>query len=255
MFKDKVFRVRKEEEVFEDLESARKTYRKVGRIFLADGDALVLSNERLLRILKKIEQLFPECERVSIYGSPEDVLKKTPEELKELAAHGIGFIYIGAESGSDKVLELIKKGATHDELCEAIKKIEAAGIKSSVTLISGLGGAELSEEHAIESGRLISESQPSYVGLLTLLLEPSAPMYGDMKSGKFAFLSPLEIAEETVLLLENTSVESECIFRSNHASNYVSLKGTLPQDKDIMLRRLQDALANNDFKDDRFRLL
>ena len=255
MFKDKVFRVRKEEEVFEDLELARAAYRRIERIFLADGDALVLSNERLLRILKKIAELFPECERVSIYGSPQDVLKKTPDELRELAANGIGFIYIGAESGSEKVLALIRKGATHDELVSAIKKIEEAEIKSSVTLISGLGGTELSEEHAAESGRLISESQPSYVGLLTLLLEPSAPMYADMKAGRFTFLSPQEIAQETALLLESTSVDNECIFRSNHASNYVSLKGTLPQDKDRMLKRLHDALENKDFKDDRFRLL
>ena len=255
MFKDKVFRVRSEAEVFEDLELARKAYRNIGRIFLADGDALVLSNKRLLRILDKIKDLFPECERVSIYGSPQDVLNKTPEELKELAANGIGIIYIGAESGSDKVLTLIKKGATKEEITEAIIKIEDAGIKSSVTFISGLGGEELSEEHATESGRLISEAQPSYVGLLTLLVEPTAPMYQDVKSGKFVFLSPLDIAGETAILIENISVEKECVFRSNHASNYVSLKGTLPQDKDKMLGRLRDALEKGEFKDDRFRLL
>jgi radical SAM superfamily enzyme YgiQ (UPF0313 family) len=258
MFKDKIFRVRPEDEVLADLREARRSYRKVGRIFLADGDALVLSMERLLRILSEIEALFPECERVSVYGSPQDVLRKTPDELRELAAHGVGFIYIGAESGSDEVLKRIQKGAMRDEIAEAIRKIEAAGIRASVTFISGLGGPELSEDHASESGRLISESRPSYVGLLTLILEPGAPMLDEVRAGNFTLLSPPEIARETLTLLDNINMEEaekECVFRSNHASNYVSLKGTLPQDKERMMMRLRAALENEDFKDDRFRLL
>jgi radical SAM superfamily enzyme YgiQ (UPF0313 family) len=258
MFKDKTFRVRPEEEVLEDLREARRTYRKIGRIFLADGDALVLSNERLLRILAEIEALFPECERVSVYGSPQDVLRKTPAELEELAAHGVGFLYIGAESGSDNVLARIQKGAARDEIAAAIRKIEAAGIKASVTFIAGLGGPELSEEHARESGRLIGEAQPSYVGLLTLILEPGAPMYDEVQTGKCTLLSPAEITRETLTLLDNVNIENaekECVFRSNHASNYVSLKGTLPQDKERMMNQLRAALENRDFKDDYFRRL
>jgi len=256
MFKDKKFRVRNIDEVLEDLQDARKTYRKVGRIFLADGDALVLTNEKLMVILEKIEELFPECERVGIYGSPQDVLRKTTDELKELKDNGIGIIYIGAESGSDRVLKAVKKGATRSEIIEAIKKIEASGIDSSVTFISGLSGKIGWEDHAIETGTMISESQPAYVGLLTLMVEPQAPLYRDVKEGKFEFLSPVEVINETILMLENMNVEKKCVFRSNHASNYISLKGDLPQDREKMIGSLKSVLSREDLlKSDSLRML
>ncbi len=140
MFKDKRFRVREISEVLEDLETARKTYRRVEKIFLCDGDALCLSNDKLLVILNRIRELFPECKRVSVYGSAKDVLRKTEEELKTLRENGIGMIYLGAESGSQKVLDAICKGVTREQMIEAVHKIEDAGIKSSVTFISGLAG-------------------------------------------------------------------------------------------------------------------
>ena len=256
MFKDKRFRVRKVNEVLEDLESARKHYRRVERIFLADGDALVLQNKDLLVILEHIEKLFPECERVGIYGSPQDVLRKSKEELEELRDHGIGIIYIGAESGSDKVLADIVKGATRAEIIEAVKRIEASGIQSSVTFISGLAGKDGWEDHATQSGTMISEMEPSYVGLLTLITEPGCELYQDIKEGRFQLLSPMEVLAETALLLENINVTKTCVFRSNHASNYVSLKGDLPRDKERMLNQLRDAMNNAEMlKDDRFRML
>lgn len=256
MFKDKKFRVRNVNEVLEDLDSARKDYRRVDKIFLADGDALVLQNKDLLLILKHIKKLFPECERVGIYGSPQDVLRKSKEELVELLEYGIGIIYIGAESGSDKVLKDIQKGATRAEIIEAVKRIESSGIKSSVTFISGLAGKHGWENHAIESGTMISEMEPAYVGLLTLMIEPSAKLHGDILVGRFQVLTPMEVLKETEVLLENTKVIKNCVFRSNHASNYVSLKGDLPQDKDRMLTQLRLAMENaNMLKDDRFRML
>ncbi len=256
MFKDKRFRVRKLEEVLEDLDSARRHYRKVGRIFLADGDALVLKNKDLLVILDHIAKNFPECERVGIYGSPQDVLRKSKEELEELRDHGIGIIYIGAESGSDKVLTDIVKGATRAEIIESVKRIEGAGIPASVTFISGLAGKEGWEDHAIQSGTMISEMEPSYVGLLTLITEPGAELYEDIIAGRFQLLSPMEVLKETELLLENVNVTKPCVFRSNHASNYVSLKGDLPRDKERMLAQLREAMNNADLlKDDRFRML
>lgn len=256
MFKDKQFRIRDPKEVIEDLDTARKQYRRVGRIFLADGDALVLSNERLMEILNHINQLFPECERVSVYGSPQDVLRKTPEELKELYDNGVEIIYIGAESGSDKVLKDIRKGATRAEIIEAVKKIEASGIKASVTFISGMAGSDGWEEHAIETGTMISEMEPSYVGLLTLMTEPGTPIMDDIQSGKFKLLTPEEVVAETLLLLKNTEVTKTCVFRSNHASNYVSLRGDLPRDKEQMIGLLRRAMQDrNMLKDERFRML
>jgi radical SAM superfamily enzyme YgiQ (UPF0313 family) len=255
MFKDKQFRVRDEQEVLEDLREARRQFRRVSRVFLADGDVLVLSNDRLLRILEEIARLFPECERVSVYGSPQDVLRKTPAELRGLRENGIEFIYIGAESGSDTVLAAVQKGATRAELSEAIRKIEDADIRASVTFISGLGGKPLSREHAVETGRLITDAEPSYVGLLTLMLEPSAPMFADQRAGRFAPLAPEEVADETLLLLEHARPVKDCVFRSNHASNYVALKGTLPADRARMIGELRAALVSRLFKDEAFRLL
>lgn len=256
MFKDKQFRIRDPKEVLEDLDMARKTYRRVERIFLADGDALVLSNERLMVILKHIQQLFPECERVNVYGSPQDVLRKTPEELKELYENGVKIIYIGAESGSDKVLKDICKGATRAELIEAVQKIEASGIKASVTFISGMAGRDGWEDHAIQTGTMISEMEPSYVGLLTLMTEPGTPIMDDIQSGKFKVLTAEEVVAETLLMLKNIDVKRNCVFRSNHASNYVSLRGDLPRDKEKMIQMLRRAMEDhNMLKDERFRML
>ncbi|QIB70080.1 radical SAM protein [Aminipila butyrica] len=256
MFKDKTFRVRQMEEVLEDLESARRHYGHVEKIFLADGDALCLSNSKLLVILKHIRRLFPECQRVGAYGTPQDVLGKSPEELAELRQHGLGIVYIGAESGSQKVLEAVNKGVSREQIIEAVKKIEAAGIKASVTFISGLAGPEHMEEHALETASMISAMEPSYVGLLTLMVEPDAPIYEDIRAGRFRVLTPEEVLGETALMLKNIQVTKPCVFRSNHASNYVSLKGDLPRDKERMMGQLKRAMENTGLiKDERFRAL
>ena len=256
MFKDKKFRVRDMKEVFQDFDMARKYYRRVERIFLADGDALVLATDKLVLILDYIKKLFPECERVTIYGSPQDVLRKTPEELIELRDKGISMIYIGAESGSDKVLKDVCKGATREEIITAVKKIEAAGIQASVTFISGLGGKDNWREHAIDTGTMISEMEPSYVGVLTLLVERTAPLHADIRSGKFELLSAEEVVVETSLMMENINVNKTCVFRSNHASNYVALRGDLPKDKEKMLAQLAHVMKNSrNLKDERFRAL
>jgi radical SAM superfamily enzyme YgiQ (UPF0313 family) len=256
MFKDKSFSLRREEDILQDFEEARRVYRRVERIFLADGDALVLKTDKLLRILDKIRALFPECARVGIYGSPQDVLRKTREELVSLREAGLGIVYIGAESGSDRVLTDIKKGVTRAEIIESIEKTEDAGIPASVTFISGLAGREGWEEHAIECGTMISLASPSYIGLLTLIVEPPAPLYEDLRAGRFALLTSREVVAETRLMLEHTEVRRDCVFRSNHASNYVSLRGTLPRDKARMLALLEAALRDDGMlKDERFRML
>jgi len=256
MFRDKNFRVRPLPEVLEDLQTARKTYRMVDKIFLCDGDALCLTNAALLTILERIRLLFPECQRVSVYGSPQDVLRKTPEELKRLRDAGLEMIYIGAESGNPEVLSRICKGASREEIILAVQKIEEAGIMASVTFISGMGGQDLWQRHAIDTGTMISAMEPSYVGLLTLMTEPSAPLYKDIQEGRFQLLSGEEVLAETLLMLENINVSKTCVFRSNHASNYLSLKGDLPQDKEKMMAQLRAAMQNTGMlKDERFRML
>ena len=256
MYKDKKFHIRKLEEVLEDLEWARRQYPRIERIFLCDGDALCLANSKLMPILERIRQLFPECERVTVYGRATDALKKTDEELRQLYEAGITMVYIGAESGSEKVLADINKGETRQQIIDGVKKVEACGMQASVTFISGLAGRAGWEEHAIETGRMLSEMSPSYAALLTLMVDPSVPIAEEIRSGRMELLTPEEVMAETLLMLQNTEVTKKCVFRSNHASNYLSLKGNLPEDKDAMMALLREAMENHDmFKDERFRAL
>ena len=256
MFKDKTFRVRDIDEVLEDLEMARRTYRRVEKIFLCDGDALCLSNARLMVILKKIQELFPECRRVGIYGCAQDVLRKTPEEMKELYDNGLGIVYLGAESGSQKVLDAIHKDVTVDQLIESVHRIEESGMAASVTFISGLAGKDGWEDHAIETGKMISKMNASYVGLLTLMLDRRAPIMKDIDEARFKLLTAEEVVAETYLLLKHANPDEICVFRSNHASNYVSLRGNLPFDKPRMMQQLERAMADTGLlKDERFRAL
>ncbi len=256
MYKDKQFRLRPMEDVLEDLDWARAHYRRVGRIFLCDGDALCLKNSKLLTILDRIKELFPECERVTSYGRATDALRKTDEELRELREHGLTMVYLGAESGSPKVLEKVVKGETVEQLIEGVHKLENNGIQTSVTFISGLGGPELMEEHAIESGNMIKEMNASYVSFLTLMLEYPAPLLEDYKAGKFKLLKPTEVLEEAAIMLDRARPEKTCVFRSNHASNYVSLKGNLPEDNDRMIASLKRCMKDESLiKSEYFRAL
>ena len=256
MFKEKRFQTRPTEDIIADFAWARKRYRSVPRIFLADANALCLKTDKLMPILTYIEETFPECERVTIYGRASDVLRKTEDELRQLREHGLTMGYIGAESGSDKVLEMCRKGETRQQLIDAVKRIEKVGIKASVTFISGLAGKDGWEDHAIQTGTMITEMNASYVSLLTLLVDPQAPMYEDIQSGRLKLLTPQEVLAETHLMLENANPEKTCIFRSNHASNYLSLKGDLPQDRDRFLAQIEAAMKNTGMlKDERFRLL
>ncbi|KAJ49792.1 radical SAM superfamily enzyme YgiQ (UPF0313 family) [Clostridium tetanomorphum] len=253
MYKDKKFRIRKLEEIYEDLQKGRKYYNKVKRIFLADGDALCIPIEDLEKILRKIKELFPECERVGIYATPKDILRKSLENLKELKNLGIGIIYMGLESGSDEILKSIDKGVTQEQMIDAGKKVKESGIPLSLTVISGLGGRKKWREHAEETGKVITKINPDYVGLLTLMLESGTKMRDKVATGEFQLLTPEEIMLETKILLENIEV-TNCVFRSNHASNYVSLKGTLPFDKENLIEKVKHILEDGyNYKSEIFR--
>jgi len=248
MYKEDKFRIRSTEEIIKDLYLGREYYKNVKRVFLADGDALIIKTEELVKILQAIKNIFPECERVGVYGSPKSILLKSKEELEELKSLGLGIVYLGLESGSDKILQDIKKGVNSQEMIDAGKKIKDSGIELSVTLISGIGGKEDSKEHAIESARVLNEMKPDYIGLLTLLLEEGTELYEDVQSGKFQLLSPIEVLLETKTLVENLEVEN-CIFRSNHASNYLPLRGTLMEDKELILVQIEEGLRYDGYDD------
>ncbi|MCI6720031.1 MAG: radical SAM protein [Butyricicoccus sp.] len=253
MYKEKQFRVRPLEAVKRDFDEARRMYRRVERIFLADGDALMCRAEHMAEILRYIKKLFPECERVTSYGSPKSVLVKTQAELNELHALGLDMIYLGLESGSDTVLARINKGETADEIVRAGLMVKAAGMKLSVTCIAGLGSTELSEEHAVKTAEALSRMKPEYIGLLTLLFELPTPLMRDWQEGRFYLMNPIEIAQETLVLLEHIDCEGS-VFRANHASNYVNLAGTLNADREAMCEKLRAALEGKvRFKSEAFR--
>jgi len=244
MYKSKQFRVRELSEVIADLQwvKDRHPYYHFDRVFLADGDALIVKTPDLITLLDTIYQMFPHVRRVTTYGAAKDVLVKSPEELLLLRQHGLEMVYIGAESGSDKVLTDVDKRVTAAETIEACRKLKAAGIKTSMTLITGLGGRADSREHAVESAKLVTASKPEYLGLLTLEMGKRTPMYEDLLAGTFEKLSPLECLEEQKLFLEHVDSEGT-VLRSNHVSNYMALAGTLNRDREQMIAQLESAIA------------
>jgi radical SAM superfamily enzyme YgiQ (UPF0313 family) len=255
MYKAKAFRIRTLEEIRKDIHETAAAYGdSFRRIFLADGDALILPAETLLEILKELKQHFPSAERITSYGTPADVLRKTPDELKQLRSAGLSMVYMGAESGDDTILSRIHKGASSDEILAAGLRLRQSGIAVSVTLISGLGGRSRIEEHAAASARLISGIRPEYVGFLTLMLDSSAPIYQDISSGRLELLKPEELVDEMELFLCHVDAPGT-VFRSNHASNYMMLKGTLNDDIPAMLARLADIRAHKGYRKESWRAL
>jgi len=253
MYKEKSFHVRDLQSVLDDLSSARNRYNKVERIFIADGDALIRKTEDWVVLLEHIRSIFPECERVSCYGSPRSILLKSDEDLKRLYELGLTLLYMGLESGSNTVLETMDKGESVSEIVEAALKAKGAGLKLSVTAISGLGGTSLWEEHAIKTGEALSLMKPDYIGLLTLTVVDGTPLYDKCAEGVFEVSDAMAIAKETLLLLENLDSEGS-VFRSNHASNYLGLKGMLNDDLEAMKGVLQEALRGEiGYRDERWR--
>ncbi|MCI7796369.1 MAG: B12-binding domain-containing radical SAM protein [Lachnospiraceae bacterium] len=241
MYREKKFRVRTKEEIMRDLDECYAVYgTRVRRVFFADGDALVVKTDLLLELLAYVHEKFPYVERISSYGTAKDVLKKSEEDLKALAAAGLELIYIGAESGDDRVLEHIKKDVTAADIIAAGQKLKRCGLKTSVTLISGLGGRKGIREHAVRSAELITGMNPEYASFLTLRLYEGTKMNEEVKRGEMELITPDEIVEEMELFLSHVDSPGT-IFRTNHASNYVVLAGTLNEDIPAMMAQLEEA--------------
>ena len=211
------------------------------RFFLADGDAMTLSIRRLKEILEKINQYFPNLERVTAYCLPRNLKKKSVEELAELKGLGLTMVYVGCESGDDKVLECVQKGETFETSKEALLKLKAAGIKSSVMILNGLGGRKFSEQHAINSAKLMNETQPEFVSTLVVSFPMGEERFRSGFDGDYEPLSQGELFKEIHTLVSSFELENT-VFRSDHASNYLVLKGTLGQDKQEMLNKIDSAL-------------
>ena len=247
MYKAKQFHLNPLEQILSDFNEAREMYHYIDRIFLADGDALIYPTKDLITILDYIKETFPECQRVTSYATPRSLLLKTPDELKEIRQHGLNMLYLGLESGCDKILSHVNKGETSSKIVEAGKKAKDALFKLSVTILSGLGGEEMWEEHALETARAISEMKPDYIGEMTLNIIPGTKLYEEKKSGRFELPSPECILKETRLLIENIDDEG-AIFRSNHVSNYLNIRGTFNSGREDMMHQIDSALSNGNFK-------
>jgi len=215
------------------------------RIFLQDGDALVYPFPKLREVLQYLNEKLPGVERIGTYATPQDTLRRNSDELKELRQLKLGIFYTGLETGDDELLQKIDKGVSSHQIVEAGKKVKEAGISFSVTIILGLGGIEGSKEHVLETAKVLTEIDPDYVGALTLTLVPGTPLYERWERNEFHPLSPFQSLEELRLIIENSNF-TDCFFSSMHASNYLSVRGKLPQDRERMLKELKVVLAARD---------
>jgi len=241
MYTSKQFKARKEEAVFKDIESFIPYATQIRRIFLADGDPLVLSTERLLRILNKLKNTFPNLQRVSTYASPSNLDRKSSEELKQLYEAGLTLLYVGIESGDSEVLEAIQKGETYETTIKGLNKSKAVGMNSSVMIINGVGGKEFTKQHAINSAKVLNTTQPKYASTLVLTAHKGLEHYRNRYKGTFTELNQQELFAEMQLFMEHLEL-NETIFRSDHASNNLILKGVLGKDKERFLSQIQQAI-------------
>ena len=239
MYRSKEYSERTWDEVKGEIDMMAKIMPDTQRVFLADGDAINLSTEYMVKILKYIREKFSSIERISCYAMPMNLLKKTPEDLQELHDAGLNMLYLGIESGSDIVLKKVTKGATSKTIIKACNKAKDVGFKLSCMVILGLGGKKYSKENAIETGKVISASKPDFVGALTLYLENGIKDEFITKwGGEFVKIDDNESLEELELLVSNINAENQIVFRANHGSNAYNIAGTFPQDKDEMLEKI-----------------
>ena len=242
MYKDKKFSINPIEQVLSDLAEARSYSRFIEKIFLADGDALVLPMDYLLTVLDYIRTYFPECKRVAAYASTKALKGKTDEDLRTLRERGLGIVYIGLETGDEELLAKYNKGVTAAETVAQTIRAKEAGIAVSVTAINGMAGSLGDwERHAIETAKAVSAMKPDYIAFLTLRVYTGTPLHDWIDNGEFKLMEPIELMRETRLFLENIDAEGS-IFRSNHASNYLPLGGTLNRDREQLIATIDAAL-------------
>ncbi len=243
MYTSKKFKVRKQEEIYNEIKEVAAITQDVRKIFLADANAMVLSSVKLLDILNELNNNFPRIRRVSAYALPKDISSKTDEELSELSKAGLKLIYVGIESGDDEVLKSVNKGETFNSTVDGLLKAKKAGIKSSVMILNGLGGKKYSKQHAENSAKIINAIKPEFVSTLVLSYPFGIAHFKKRYNSDFTPLNKLELIEEMEIFLKNLNLENS-IFRSDHASNYLVLKGILNRDKETLLKNIRNVLNN-----------
>lgn len=242
-YKGKRFKIRNLEEIREDLAEAGR-YRGVRRVFLADGDALIVPQRMLVPIIEEVNATFPDIQRIGVYGNAKSILKKSPEELNELKERGLGIVYLGLESGDPQVLAEIQKGMGVQAMIEAAHRVREAGILLSVTVLVGIAGRQRSIVHAEQTGKVLSHMNPDYIGALTVMVVPGTPLAQRYESGDFILPDTRGFLKELGVMLAHTDV-TDCLFTSNHASNYLPLRIKLSQEKEQALSIIEDVLSAN----------
>jgi len=245
-YKTKKYRIRGATGIQSDLDSLPSHYKnQITRVFLADGNALAMDTSDLLETLKVLSNELPELQRVGIYGYAKDVRQKSVEDLKELYSAGLGIVYLGLETGDNELLRWVRKGVDSIENIAACRKIRESGIPLSLTIILGLGGLEYSERHAKATAQVLNEIDPEYVGALTLMTPPGTHIHDLVVSQDFEPMKPMEILRELRTLIEHLEL-SDCVFRTNHASNYLPIRGILSKDKNAILEILDETISKED---------
>jgi len=238
---NKPFRVKGEKEIIDDIIKGAKLYSKTKKVFLMDGDALVISNKVLIPILSQINESFGKLTRISSYANGYNIVSRSIDELKELSKRKLNLMYIGLESGNQGILNQCKKKSTVEQMIEAVRIGADAGIKSSVIVLLGLGGKKHSGVHVEDTILALNKMQPRFLSFLSLMLIPGTELYKDEKQGGFEQLNSQELLQQTYDIIYGLELK-KTIFRTNHASNYLPLEGRFPQNKQYLLNILQQAL-------------
>lgn len=248
MYKDKTYHIRSFEEIKTDIDMAKAYFGSVRDVFLCDGDAIAVKTDLLLAIVAELKKAFPYLKSIACYAGPKSTLGKSMSELKALREAGIDKVYLGVETGDDRLLKEINKGATAGEMRQAGQNLVAAGFKLSVTVLLGLAGkGPRSHEHAVHTAEIINAIHPKWLAALTVSLVPGTPLYQKAQEGSFQLLDPFETLEEMKEILEHITIDG-LIFRSNHVSNYLPVKGELQKDRQKMIDLINGVLETRDEK-------
>ena len=240
-YKGQRFKIKSDEIILQDIAFAAKYCQQQRRLFLCDGDAMIISQKRLPNIFREIQKQLPWVTRVGTYANAKSLKRKSLEELKEMKEMGLGVVYMGLESGDDLTLERMQKKGTANDMIEQGRKVREAGIKLSLTVLLGLGGLDRSFTHARETGRVLSAIDPEYVGALSLMLVPNTPLYHEAKAGNFTLLDSKRMLQELGAMIAHTHL-SRGLFFANHASNYLPIKARMPRDKEKVLALIGEAI-------------
>ena len=243
-YRQKKFKIKPLERIEKDLREAT-TYGPISRLFLCDGDSLIIPQPRLVEILQMINRYLPGLERIGSYANTKSILRKSVDDLRQLRELGLKILYLGVETGNAELLTKINKGATREKMAEAARRVKEAGIELSVTVILGIGGTEKSIEHAMDTASLLTEMDPDYVGALTLMFVPQTELYEDYLAGRFVLPDKIGFIRELYLMIANSNF-TDCYFTSNHASNYLPIKARLPGQKEKILKMIGAVIEEND---------